>query len=385
MRYLFVSVDGGGNLQPALALGRRLASRGHDVRYLGASSQRRAIEDAGFTFTSYRTAPDLNLADRSQSPVRDWEDDPETVFAALCDHVWFGPAGAVGRDVVDEVGRAPVDGVVADYFLPGAIAGAEAAGVPSAALWHTTFGEWPVWNRGISALNQGRADLGLAPVDDVYEQYRRCRRVLVATLEEFDFATERQPLPANVRHVGPQFADVAGLGPPREDRSQPPLVLVSLSTSYQGQEDVLRRVVEGLAAMPVRVLVTTGFAVDLDVAIADNVEVRSWVPHEDVLPTASLVVTHAGLGTVMSAMAHGVPILCLPMGRDQHGNAARVEALGVGAVLPDSASPQAIAASALDVLADADMASCAAHFGEVIARKARTDEGVRELEELAAD
>ena len=41
-------------------------------------------------------------------------------------------------------------------------------------------------------------------------------------------------------------------------------------------------------------------------------------------PDAAAVVTHAGHGTIMRALAHGIPLLCLPMGRDQDDNAARV-------------------------------------------------------------
>ena len=59
-----------------------------------------------------------------------------------------------------------------------------------------------------------------------------------------------------------------------------------------------------------------------------------FVPHGEVLPHASLVVTHAGMGTVMSALSHGVPLLCLPLGRDQFFNAAMVERLGAGRALP---------------------------------------------------
>lgn len=46
----------------------------------------------------------------------------------------------------------------------------------------------------------------------------------------------------------------------------------------------------------------------------------------------------------MAAMIHGVPMLCLPMGRDQHGNVARVEHLGLGHVLPADSSAADIAA-----------------------------------------
>jgi UDP:flavonoid glycosyltransferase YjiC (YdhE family) len=56
------------------------------------------------------------------------------------------------------------------------------------------------------------------------------------------------------------------------------------------------------------------------------------------LPQAALVVCHAGLGTVMAALSHGVPLVCLPMGRDQGNNAQRVASLGAGRTLAGDAS-----------------------------------------------
>lgn len=78
-------------------------------------------------------------------------------------------------------------------------------------------------------------------------------------------------------------------------------------------------------------MVTTGLAVDPGaVDPRPNVEVVSHRPHSEVLTAASLVVTHAGHGTVMAALTHGVPLVCVPVGRDQHDNAARVVAVGAG-------------------------------------------------------
>ena len=77
-------------------------------------------------------------------------------------------------------------------------------------------------------------------------------------------------------------------------------------------------------------------------ALADGVSRRSHrtsafsvtfaqaVPHAAVLPSVDVVVSHAGLGTVTAALAHGVPLVCHPFGRDQHLNAQRVEAVGRG-------------------------------------------------------
>jgi Glycosyltransferase family 28 C-terminal domain len=38
-----------------------------------------------------------------------------------------------------------------------------------------------------------------------------------------------------------------------------------------------------------------------------------YVPHTEILPSASLVITQAGLGTTMAALGHGVPLLCTPL------------------------------------------------------------------------
>ena len=54
------------------------------------------------------------------------------------------------------------------------------------------------------------------------------------------------------------------------------------------------------------------------------------MPHPAVLPHASLVITHAGHGTVMAAIGAGVPLVCVPMGRDQPAVAARVTHHGLG-------------------------------------------------------
>jgi UDP:flavonoid glycosyltransferase YjiC (YdhE family) len=386
VRYLFVTMDGGGNLYPELALASRLAGRGHHVRFLGNRSQRQTIEQAGLAFAPFRTAPDVDSTGPDTTPVKDWEADPEVAFAALCDHFWFGPAARIAADTTAECERAPVDALAVDYFLYGALAAAEQAGLPTAALWHTTFGEFDVLNRGLPTFNAARAAIGLPPLASVFEQFRRIDRVLVLTTESFDFAITPLDLPANVRHVGPQLPDLAGAS---GDRDRPvhgggrPLVLVALSTTYQAQEDLLGRVITALGDLDVRGLVTTGPAVRPPADVPANVEVRAWVPHAEVLPQASLVITHAGMGTVMAAMACGVPMICLPMGRDQDGNAQRVERLGAGRVLPASSPAAVIAAAVRSALADPGLADGARRQAAIVRADTAADRAVAELEALA--
>lgn len=351
MRYLFVTVDSAGALYPQLALAQRVRARGHDVRFLACRSQRAAISAAGIRVRTYPGAPDFDMADPGGA-VRDWLDDPQTSFQACCELIWFGPAASVAAAVIDEVRRERVDALVIDYFAFGAAIAAESLGLPSVILWHTAFGEWPSWNLGLPALNAARTALGLPEDDNIYEAYHRASRILVLTTEAFDFALGQPAVPANLRHAGPQLAP--GEEPRAASRveGEAPSVLVSLSTSYQAQEQLLARVVSVLAELPVRALVTTGPAVHLDLTPPPNVKVLPWIAHTQVLPQTDLVVTHAGLGTVMTAMAFGVPLLCVPMGRDQHGNAARVAQLGFGTTTDPEVGGADLRESILAALAD---------------------------------
>jgi UDP:flavonoid glycosyltransferase YjiC (YdhE family) len=69
------------------------------------------------------------------------------------------------------------------------------------------------------------------------------------------------------------------------------------------------------------------------------------------LPTCSAAISHGGLGTTLRALAHGVPLLLLPLGRDQAFNAARVVEHGAGLELAPDAAPTEIA-GALERLVD---------------------------------
>ena len=88
-----------------------------------------------------------------------------------------------------------------------------------------------------------------------------------------------------------------------------------------------------------RAVVTVGQMLDADeVASTDNVVVVGSAPHSQILAEASLAVSHCGHGTTMKTLAAGVPMVCIPMGRDQNDTAARVVYHGAGVRLSPSAS-----------------------------------------------
>jgi UDP:flavonoid glycosyltransferase YjiC (YdhE family) len=123
-----------------------------------------------------------------------------------------------------------------------------------------------------------------------------------------------------------------------------PRALVSFSTTNQDQADVLQRTVNAIATIKMDAVATLGPAVrSADLQAPANVTLPPSAPHDAVMKEVSLVVTHGGHGTVSRALSHGMPLLVMPMGRDQGDVAVRVEACGAGLMLATTASETDIA------------------------------------------
>jgi len=208
---------------------------------------------------------------------------------------------------------------------------------------------------------------------------------LIQTLEAFDFPIK--PALSNVRYVGPILDDPDWTAPwrnpwPADDRR--PLVVASLSSTFQNQQDALQRIIAALGSLDVRGLVTLGPAMaGVAFDLPSNVLALPSVSHAQVFPHAATVLSHAGHGTVMRGLANGLPLLCLPMGRDQDDNAARVAAHGAGLRLKPSAKPQQIARAVQQLLDQPDYRRQAQRLGQLIAEDVAADRAVHELERAA--
>ncbi|HSS95197.1 MAG TPA: glycosyltransferase [Candidatus Dormibacteraeota bacterium] len=374
--FLLVTWDGGGNLPPAIGIARKLASMGHRVRFLGHCKQRPVVEAAGLPFRTYERTPDYD----SQVPIS-----PEDFAPFLFDHLIFEPAMAI--DLEAELARERTDAVLVDCMLTAPLAFMETRDEHSAVLVHTLHRFFDGWDLasmpGCQRLFSLRRSLDLPAVGSLHDTWLAADRVLVVSPLEFD--PPRHPLPVNTVHVGP-VADRNPLSATWDDswgpRTEDPLVLVSFSTTAMDQEDLLNRVSEALSAMPVRVLMTTSNGIDhAAIRQSSNLTVRDFVPHRSVMPHVDLAICHAGHGTVMSALAHGVPLLCLPMGRDQPMVAERVEALGAGRSLGADADPTAIRRVVEEMLGDRRFRENSQRMASLIAQR---EGGAVAAEELQA-
>ena len=372
-RILVVTWEGGGNVPPALELSRRMIARGHSVRVLGPQSIASRVEAARCQFRRFSRVPVLDGA-------RALEDQMELFLMGV-----LGGSGS-GRDLLDETERDPPDALVVDCMLLGALAAAERTKLPTAALVHLLYGmAVGDWSENFSALiepaNEVRSSFGLGGLardQPVWASaWEPCDRVLVCTPREFDVPVS--PLPSNVRYVGP-----LGEAPRLSEPVGEPLALIGFSTTYQHQEAALQRTLDALSDMPVRALVTLGPGVRPgDIRLPPNAVAETWIPHAEAVPRCSIVVTHAGHGTIMSALSAGVPLLCMPMGRDQHENAARVEACGAGRSIAQEADAATIRAAIGGILAEPSYRMAARRMASVIREYEGGHRAVAELEALA--
>jgi UDP:flavonoid glycosyltransferase YjiC (YdhE family) len=185
--------------------------------------------------------------------------------------------------------------------------------------------------QGRRELNGARERVGLPPLEHVHGGISR-RLALVATFPQLEYP--RRSAEPWLRVTGPllweqPFGEVEL--PPGDE----PLVLVAPSTSQDPDGRLLLASLEGLAGEPVRVLATTNRrAPARSPAVPANARLVDWVSYAATMPRCDAVICHAGHGTVVRALACGVPVVACPHAGDMAENAARVRWAGAGVSLP---------------------------------------------------
>ena len=203
-------------------------------------------------------------------------------------------------------------------------------------------------------LNEVRAEHGLEPDP----QLDMLTRYLSFVPGPPSFRDPAFPLAPTAHPVRP-----AALEPAPDERptavsgaADPATVYFTLGTVFNMESgDLFERVLLGLRDLPVHVVATVGFEIDPATfgPQPPNVRIARYIAQSSVLPKSSAVVSHGGSGSVLGALAYGLPSVLLPMGADQPFNAARCVALGVARVLDaTSCTPRNVRDAVAAVLAE---------------------------------
>jgi MGT family glycosyltransferase len=416
--FVLATFEGGGSVPPMLGVAERLVARGHRVRVMSDACNREEVEAVGATFVPWNRAPSKPHKSREFDTFDDWSQaNPADGFMNLMENLLVGPALGFARDVIEELDREPADLVLASEMLFGVPLGCEAIGqrvallgvnIPlfpmpgflplgpgltparnaeDAALHAEILAGYEAMLDGtLPSLNESRRALGLSPLARVVEQHDVRETLFVATSRAFDFAPE--VLPEKLQYVGPLLCEpgwAESWTSPFAPDDPRPLALVSFSTTFQNHVGVLQRVIDAIASLPMRAVVTLGSAIRTDeIRGAENVAIVQSAPHGAVMREASIVVTHGGHGTVMKALAHRRPLLVVPHGRDQDDNAARVVARGAGLKVDRSGEVEDFRAAIERLLDDPAFAAAASALGAKVAEEAEQSRLIEELERLAS-
>jgi UDP:flavonoid glycosyltransferase YjiC (YdhE family) len=376
-----------------LALGWELVRRGHEVTFETWARWREHVEGAGMAFLP---APEYPVFPTSERPLAPYE---AVVKATAITH--------------RAVRRSAPDVVVHDILTLAPALAAELEGIPSAtliphiypvgapglppyalgarrprtgmgrALWRTL--DRPVQagqRRGREELNQTRAQLGLPPVDRFHGGLSD-RLCMVGTFPQLEYPRR---WPAAVQVVGPLFWE-----PPYHDIAPPvgsaPLVVIAPSTAQDPQQRLLCAALSGLRNARVRVLATWNRRPPpVTLEVPANARLVEWISYSRSMPGSSLVICHGGHGTMVRALASGVPVLIAPHSGDMAENAARADWAGVGARLPwRLLGPGTLRLAVQRALDDVGLAERAQEFAAWAGRHDGSRHAAELVEELAGE
>jgi UDP:flavonoid glycosyltransferase YjiC (YdhE family) len=361
-------VGGWGHAEPLLPVARLARARGHRVAFAGQAAIVPRLAALGFE-TVVVGPVTLGTERLPLVPV-----DREAERTVMRDHFISRYGGQRLVELTELFRQERPTLVVCDEVDAGAVVAAERLGIPCVAVSVLAAGRMRAAEVVADAWNGLRAQCGLG-ADPGAE--RLGGDLLLAPVPR-SFRDPALPVPVSLRMVRPAILDEAVRAP-----SPSPFVYGTLGTIFNLESgDLLHRLVSGLEQAGRDALVTVGPHIEPGEfgSVAANVRVEQFVPQHEVLGRCAAVVSHGGSGTLVAALALGVPVVVLPMGADQPDNADRCEALGVGVVLdPLTADAATIAAAVTDVISDGRYSRAAA----ALAAEAAGQPRVGELPELA--
>ncbi|MEP7055963.1 MAG: glycosyltransferase [Actinomycetota bacterium] len=379
MRVLFSSTWGYGHVFPMVPLARAFAAAGHDVLWATNEPACALVTAAGLPAAAVGldTAGVAAVVARAREETRDM---PGADRAAFLFPNMFGSWAAepMAADLLPLARHWRPDLIINEHGEVAAPLVSAVLGVPS--FTHAFGGAIPV--DFLTAAGTFLAPLWAAqgleipPYAGLFETGYLDICPASVQGQPVGHITGRLPLRPVVYTGEPNGVPLPDRDPNR------PQVYVTLGT-VNNRAPVLAELLDGLATLEADVLVTVGPDGDPAALVAQpaHVAVRRWVCQSEVLAQCDTVVSHAGSGTFLGALAEGLPQLAVPQAADQFRNArAGVERGAALALLPGETEPTAISTALQRLLADHGFRAAAGEVAAEIAAMPAPADVVRALE-----
>lgn len=381
-RFLFTFAGGSGHADPLVPIARAARTAGHTVAFEGSRAGANTAETLGFSLLGATADPDQRSS--AIAPLR--APDMAHEDQVLRDHYAGAEARRRATLILELIATWRPDLIVCDEIDFGSMIAAERAGRAHVTVSVTATGSFVRAGVVAPPLDELRDQHGLLPDPDL----TMLSRHLVVSPFPPSFRDPDRPVLPNTLAIrgGPAAIRCSEVATDRKPYpTERPVVYLTLGTVFNTESgDLFERAIAGLRDLPIEDVVTVGRDLDPDEfgPQPSHVHVERFIAQSEVLPRCDLVVNHGGSGSVIGALAHGLPLVVIPMGADQSLNAARCEKLGVGITLDAvGATSRAIGDAATEVLENGAFRAAALSIREEIERLPGPETVMPFLEHLA--
>ncbi len=351
-----------GHLNPMTALGYELQKRGHRVTLIGIEDVRPNAIAAELEFQA------IGKSDRpseAKSLVAQYDD--LSGFQAVKYTVqWMtAVANTVLRDTPEVIKATDIEALLVDQVSPEGGTVAQYLNLPFISICNaimlnldtnvppilTSWNYDPTW-RGVLRNKIGRTliDWVVKPMTKTIQSYRQewnlpdpYRRgdgystLAQITQQPAEFEFPRKELPSYFHFTGP-FSNPISRQPvsfPYEELTGQPLIYASLGTLQNKCLWIFQAIAEACVGLDVQLIISLGGATPESLPeFPGNPIVVGYAPQLELLPKASLTITHAGMNTVLESLSNAVPMVAIPIANDQPAVAARIAWTETGEVIP---------------------------------------------------
>lgn len=353
-----------GHVYPALALSSELVSRGHRVTYPTNERFAAKVRKAGATPIEFKP-PEVKNVEKiiERASIDDagyWHG-----FSCLFSPLWITTAAAAVAELESVYAADPPDLILYDWFAFAGRILARRLGRPAAQLQsHFAHHNSLMRLDGICTTPKPMLAFGTL-LDSFMSMYG---------FEGKDHLWHSEPL--NIFFVPKEFQYDPELFDRRfkfvgvaHNRTTPmdsgksrtgeakPLLLISEKTA-SSDDSFLRVCIEAFADSPYHVVFSAGLNTpeSPSTPLPHNFEINRTLFNREILPSASIMLCQAGMGTTLEALHHGVPVVAVPSNPFNSEVAYRVAELGLGIHVPQQdMTPRALREAVDIAFSDKDL------------------------------